>query len=426
MEEESREFRNSFPDYDGQDVWPNFLDHTKRLLQHWKHYVDLYWNDSNLQIYSGLAGGALVYLKIFEQNLSSSLGLSGEETLKKAEKIVDKCLSRHNHRHTFLAGKSGIVALKAVVCFYRKTNYKFYLEQLASFAEELKDSHELPDELLYGRVGYLYSLLFVRAKIDGANRIVEDQLIREQITLILKSGQMTARKHHPDLALAFYWHNKFYIGAAHGITGIIHVLLEARQFLTENELATLIKPSVDFILGLQFSSGNFPSSLGRNEDKLVHWCHGSPGVIHLLILAHQNFHEDKYLQAAVKAADDIWQRGLLKKGLSVFIFALYNSNNITKGHGLCHGVAGNGYAFLRLFGATNDRKQLYRAVKFAEWCTEPQTHRENTAERTVSLYEGLAGTLYFFLDLMKPSEAKFPAFQIWSHNSKTSTTSKVD
>ena len=41
---------------------------------------------------------------------------------------------------------------------------------------------------------------------------------------------------------------------------------------------------------------------------------------------------DKYLTAARKAGDLIWQRGLIKKG-----------------PGLCHGVAGNGYAFLHLY-----------------------------------------------------------------------------
>ena len=41
---------------------------------------------------------------------------------------------------------------------------------------------------------------------------------------------------------------------------------------------------------------------------------------------------DKYLQAARKAGELVWQRGLLKKG-----------------PGLCHGVAGNGYTFLHLY-----------------------------------------------------------------------------
>lgn len=42
----------------------------------------------------------------------------------------------------------------------------------------------------------------------------------------------------------------------------------------------------------------------------------------------------------------VWQYGLLKKG-----------------YGLCHGAAGNAYAFLALYNLTQDVKYLYRACK---------------------------------------------------------------
>lgn len=41
---------------------------------------------------------------------------------------------------------------------------------------------------------------------------------------------------------------------------------------------------------------------------------------------------DKYLVAARRGGELVWQRGLIKKG-----------------PGLCHGVAGNGYTFLHLY-----------------------------------------------------------------------------
>lgn len=42
----------------------------------------------------------------------------------------------------------------------------------------------------------------------------------------------------------------------------------------------------------------------------------------------------------------VWQYGLLKKG-----------------YGLCHGAAGNAYAFLAIYNLTQDMKYLYRACK---------------------------------------------------------------
>ena len=38
------------------------------------------------------------------------------------------------------------------------------------------------------------------------------------------------------------------------------------------------------------------------------------------------------MESAIKAGELIWERGLLKKG-----------------NGLCHGTAGNGYAFIHLY-----------------------------------------------------------------------------
>lgn len=63
-------------------------------------------------------------------------------------------------------------------------------------------------------------------------------------------------------------------------------------------------------------------------------------------LTVQVFKEEQYLCDAYQCADVVWQYGLLKKG-----------------YGLCHGAAGNAYAFLALFNLTHDVKFLYRACK---------------------------------------------------------------
>lgn len=84
----------------------------------------------------------------------------------------------------------------------------------------------------------------------------------------------------------------------------------------------------------------------------------------------------------------------------------------TLGHGLCHGVAGNGYAFLRLYQSTNSQEYLYKALKFAEWCCHGEEHEEYSVQRSISLYEGLAGKIHFLIDVLNPETAKFPAFQV--------------
>jgi hypothetical protein len=55
----------------------------------------------------------------------------------------------------------------------------------------------------------------------------------------------------------------------------------------QEELASLICPTIDYLLGLSFPSGNLPSSVGNDTDRLVHWCHGAPGFVAVLCLANK-------------------------------------------------------------------------------------------------------------------------------------------
>jgi hypothetical protein len=55
----------------------------------------------------------------------------------------------------------------------------------------------------------------------------------------------------------------------------------------------------------------------------------------LLLCGLQVLGGDSYLSAALRAGELVWQRGLL-----------------TKGPGLCHGVAGNAYALAQVYKAT--------------------------------------------------------------------------
>lgn len=59
------------------------------------------------------------------------------------------------------------------------------------------------------------------------------------------------------------------------------------HFLENERAKALVKGSVDYLITLRFPSGNYPSSLRSDTDKLVHWCHGSPGFIHMFMQAYR-------------------------------------------------------------------------------------------------------------------------------------------
>ena len=93
----------------------------------------------------------------------------------------------------------------------------------------------------------------------------------------------------------------------------------------------------------------------RDGQIRTQWCHGAPGIV--ATLAHLLDEEP-----AVAGGELTWRAGPLKKGA-----------------GLCHGTAGNGYAFLALLERTGAERWLARARAFA-------MHAAGQVERGRSLY----------------------------------------
>ncbi len=232
------------------------------------------------------------------------------------------------------------------------------------------------------------------------------QSLRQIWTTIVESGKRFAKYHKSPCPLMNAYYDTEYLGAAHGISAILQMLISFPVFLNENpDAANAIKTTIDFYLGLQDPTGNFPCAMdetGRNqrrpEDMLVHWCHGASGAIYLFSKAYHYYNEEKYLEACLKCGDLIWSRGLLRKG-----------------PGICHGVAGNGYVFLVIHQLLQgqDLKHLYRAGKFAEFLETPQFQAQaRRPDNPYSLYEGWAGTVCYLMDLLQPEMAEFPFFNL--------------
>jgi len=85
----------------------------------------------------------------------------------------------------------------------------------------------------------------------------------------------------------YTWHDKHYVGAAHGVVGIMFMLLQTLSTQSVQSNLRSIENCVEFLVSKQFPSGNFPSSLENETDKLYHWCHGAPGTVHLMVKAYQ-------------------------------------------------------------------------------------------------------------------------------------------
>lgn len=91
----------------------------------------------------------------------------------------------------------------------------------------LLEDCSLPDEILYGRAGCLHSLLFIR-------KYAEDQSNKHLISSIAKAIVQSGKRFSDQCKsegnaappLMYKWHEKKYLGAAHGMAGIIYILLQ--------------------------------------------------------------------------------------------------------------------------------------------------------------------------------------------------------
>ncbi|EMP24291.1 LanC-like protein 1 [Chelonia mydas] len=289
--------------------------------------------------YTGWAGIAVLYLHLYDVYGDPSYLQVAEAYAKKSL----NCLTKRSI--TFLCGDAGPLAVAAVV--YHRLQDETQSEACITRLLQLhKLDPRAPDEMLYGRMGYLYALLFVN-KHYGEEKIPQNY-IQQVCDAVVVSGESLAKRRNftAKSPLMYEWYQEYYIGAAHGLAGIYYYLMQPGLGVSQVKLHNTVKPSVDYVCQLKFPSGNYPPCIDDARDLLVHWCHGAPGVIYMLTQAYKVFADQQYLSDALQCAEVIWQWGLLKKG-----------------YGLCHGTAGNAYAFLMLYNLTQNMKYLYRACK---------------------------------------------------------------
>jgi Lanthionine synthetase C-like protein len=133
-----------------------------------------------------------------------------------------------------------------------------------------------------------------------------------------------------------------FIGAGHGFASNIHAL---RGFVYDDVLRARIARLLTRTARHEGDLVNWPPLArpwSEQEPQVrVQWCHGAPGIITTLA-------DLMPPDLAIAGGELTWQAGPLRKG-----------------PGLCHGTAGNGFAFLKLYDLTGDRRWLERARRFA-------------------------------------------------------------
>lgn len=183
------------------------------------------------------------------------------------------------------------------------------------------------------------------------------------------------------------------LGAVHGFAGNAMALIRGRTHLDPGARAATSLALAETLgrTAIRGEGGvNWPSHVGRDEPgrkMLLQICHGAPGMI--VCMADLDQPIDELL---VEAGETIWRAGPLAKG----------SN-------LCHGTAGNGYAFLKLFARTKDERWLARARAFAMHAiAQNEAEVAHYRMRRHSLWTGDLG-LALYLNACVAGDARFPS-----------------
>jgi hypothetical protein len=203
------------------------------------------------------------------------------------------------------------------------------------------------NELLYGAAGALVA----------ARLLADDVVARAAV------GRLWATWSFDSKVRACIWTQEFenrrerLLGFAHGFAGNAYALLRAAQLQSREHQTELMQRIVETLEHTALREGNLvnwlPGIDARANEIRVQWCHGAAGVVCALAGAPPERSLDALL---LSAGELVWEAGPLRGNA-----------------GLCHGTAGNGWAFLKLNRRTRDRKWLERARRFAMHALEQRS-----------------------------------------------------
>ena len=172
------------------------------------------------------------------------------------------------------------------------------------------------------------------------------------------------------------------LGAAHGASTMAAVLGEGAEVTA----AALAKYAV-----VEDGLANWPPAAGselahaRDGKIRLQWCHGAPGIVTSAV----DYLDEELLLAGAELA---WRAGPL---------------GAEQGYGLCHGTAGSGYAFLKVFERTGDDQWLERGRRFAMHALE----QVDRLPPRYSLMTGSIGAALFANDCAE-ARATFPIVDV--------------
>jgi len=278
----------------------------------------------------------------------------------------------------YLMGRSGIL-----LTHYRIAPEPEIAKRLATSIGA--NTHHRTRELMWGAPGTMHAAL-------AMHEWTGDARWRELYRASAKALGASLERHGTcELWTQELWgHRLVMLGAAHGYAGNAGAIVRGLDLLELDERKAWLDRIVTTTLATAMRDRGWvnwlPEWPGSARSKpLVQWCHGAPGFVTSLA----GLADERLDEVLVAAGELIWTAGPLAKG-----------------GGLCHGTAGNGYAFLKLFHRTGDERWLDRARAFAMHAiAQCERHAAEHGMRRYALYTGDPGTAIYLMRCLDGKDA---------------------
>ena len=189
------------------------------------------------------------------------------------------------------------------------------------------------------------------------------------------------------------------LGPAHGVVGNVLALLDGGDLLAPERRDALTRETAELLARaavVEDGLANWPGAqgsdlVGRDGQIRLQWCAGAPGI---LTCAAAYLDEELLLAGA----ELVWRAG---------------PPGMDKGSSICHGTAGNGYAFLKVFARTGDERWLERARRFAVHALgQVERGRAARGRGRYSLWTGDVGVALYAADCVEARSA-YPVLESW-------------
>jgi hypothetical protein len=254
--------------------------------------------------------------------------------------------------------------------------------------ERVADNDALPIlELLWGTPGTMLACVAM-AERSGDDRWRDAYRVQAQRLL----DDLAHTAFGPLWTQDLYGRSARYLGFGHGYAGNMAALLRGWRWLAPEQQARIADAVPQTLSATAHESDhgvNWPAVATRDEQsRLVQICHGAPGIV--TAFADCPFSTPELERLLRRGADLVWHAGPLAKG----------SN-------FCHGTAGNGYAFLKLYRRTGDVLWLERARAFAMTAiAQCRATRAQYGQGRYALWTGDLGLACYLWDCVN-GEARF-------------------